>query len=210
MATIPQSALNPPTERGALGLIQIDDVHKYYDLGETKVHALRGVNVRIERGEFVAIMGASGSGKSTFMNILGCLDKPTTGRYLLEGIAVSESPRRNWRPSATVRSGSFFRDSTCFPAPPRWKMLSCPRSTRRSARKKAGREHVKRSSLWAWATAWSTSLLNFRVVSSSGSQLPAGWSIARLSCWPTSPPAIWTAGHPWRFWKCFKSSMKMD
>ena len=54
-------------------------MHKYYDLGETKVHALRGVNVRIEQGEFVAIMGASGSGKSTFMNILGCLDKPTSG-----------------------------------------------------------------------------------------------------------------------------------
>ena len=68
MATIPQSALKVPTGSGA-SLIQIDDVHKYYDLGETGVHALRGVNVRIERGEFVAIMGASGSGKSTFMNI---------------------------------------------------------------------------------------------------------------------------------------------
>ena len=101
MATIPQSA---PTRTGASdgrGLIQIDDVHKYYDLGETKVHALRGVKLRIGRGEFVAIMGASGSGKSTFMNILGCLDKPTTGRYLLEGIAVSELSKKEL---ATIRN----------------------------------------------------------------------------------------------------------
>ena len=101
MATIPQSAVKTPGNAGDRGLIQIDDVHKYYDLGETKVHALRGVNLRIERGEFVAIMGASGSGKSTFMNILGCLDKPTTGRYLLEGIAVSELTKKEL---ATIRN----------------------------------------------------------------------------------------------------------
>src|SRR5258708_20807895 len=101
MATIPQSA---PTTTGASdgrGLNQIDGVHKDYDLGETKVHALRGVKLRIGRGEFVAIMGASGSGKSTFMNILGCLDKPTTGRYLLEGIAVSELSKKEL---ATIRN----------------------------------------------------------------------------------------------------------
>src|SRR4030088_3619140 len=70
-------------------VIRVEDAHKYYELGETRVHALRGVSIEIQRGEFVAIMGASGRGKSTFMNILGCLDKPTSGRYLLEGVAVS-------------------------------------------------------------------------------------------------------------------------
>ena len=70
-------------------VIRVEDVHKYYELGETRVHALRGVSVEIQRGEFVAIMGASGSGKSTFMNILGCLDRPSSGRYLLENIDVS-------------------------------------------------------------------------------------------------------------------------
>ena len=67
----------------------VEELHKYYQMGDNKVHALRGVNVEINRGEFVAIMGASGSGKSTFMNILGCLDKPSAGRYLLEGIDVA-------------------------------------------------------------------------------------------------------------------------
>ena len=66
-------------------LIQVMELVKVYHLGEVEVRALRGVSVSIDRGEFVAIMGASGSGKSTFMNILGFLDQPTSGRYLLEG-----------------------------------------------------------------------------------------------------------------------------
>jgi putative ABC transport system ATP-binding protein len=75
-------------------VIRIEEVHKYYELGETRVHALRGVSVEIHRNEFLAIMGASGSGKSTFMNILGCLDRPSSGKYLLEGIDVSEHDKR--------------------------------------------------------------------------------------------------------------------
>jgi putative ABC transport system ATP-binding protein len=71
-------------------IIAIEQLTKTYDLGEVKVEALRGIDVQIQRGEFVAIMGASGSGKSTLMNILGCLDRPTGGRYLLEGMDVSQ------------------------------------------------------------------------------------------------------------------------
>ena len=64
-------------------MINVDSVHKSYDLGETSVHALRGVTFSIEKGEFVSIMGPSGSGKSTLMNIIGCLDTPSEGTYLL-------------------------------------------------------------------------------------------------------------------------------
>jgi putative ABC transport system ATP-binding protein len=90
-ATDLAAARSVPAE---LAVIRVEDMHKYYELGETRVHALRGVSVTVHRGEFVAIMGASGSGKSTFMNMLGCLDRPSAGRYLLEGLDVSEHDKR--------------------------------------------------------------------------------------------------------------------
>lgn len=74
-------------------LIKLDHVHKIYKMGDIEIHALHGVSLHIDRGEFVAIMGASGSGKSTMMNILGCLDKPTRGHYYLDGQDVSTLSR---------------------------------------------------------------------------------------------------------------------
>ena len=79
------------TEAGAGGkpVIRLENVFKTYDLGEIQVQALRGVSLEVCEGEFVAVMGPSGSGKSTIMNILGCLDRPTKGRYFLDGVDVS-------------------------------------------------------------------------------------------------------------------------
>ena len=73
-----------------MSLIQLTDIARLYQMGAETVHALRGVSVGIERGEYVAIMGPSGSGKSTLMNLIGCLDTPTSGRYELNGTDVSE------------------------------------------------------------------------------------------------------------------------
>src|SRR5260370_11258687 len=101
MATTAQSETNLTAKQDHETVIRVQEVNKYYELGETRVHALRGVSVSIARGEFVTIMGSSGSGKSTFMNILGCLDKPNIGRYLLEGVEVSKLTKKEL---ATIRN----------------------------------------------------------------------------------------------------------
>ena len=109
MATSSPAEANVSTTRDQKSLIEVEEVHKYYDLGETRVHALRGVSVEIARGEFVSVMGASGSGKSTFMNILGCLDKPNAGRYLLEGVEASSLSKNELSAVRNRKIGFVFQ-----------------------------------------------------------------------------------------------------
>jgi putative ABC transport system ATP-binding protein len=90
-------------------VVKIEDIHKIYESGEVPVHAVRGVSIEIERGDFVALMGASGSGKSTLMNLLGCLDRPTRGSYLLDGIDVSKLDRNELADIRNQKIGFVFQ-----------------------------------------------------------------------------------------------------
>ena len=90
-------------------LIRVEDVHKTYRMGDVEVPALCGINLTIAHGEFVAVMGSSGSGKSTLMNILGCLDRPNTGKYFLEGHEVGSLKPDQWAYIRNKRIGFVFQ-----------------------------------------------------------------------------------------------------
>ncbi len=90
-------------------IIKLQEIHKVYHTGEVDVHAVRGVSVEANAAEFVAIMGASGSGKSTLMNIVGCLDRPTQGTYLLDGIDVSKLDRDELADIRNRKIGFIFQ-----------------------------------------------------------------------------------------------------
>ncbi|GII22892.1 ABC transporter ATP-binding protein [Planosporangium mesophilum] len=108
MTAVPDPALPHP-------VLDVRNLVKVYGAGETQVRALRGVSLTVERGDYVAIMGSSGSGKSTLMNILGCLDIPTSGRYLLDGVDVSRLDDRQLALVRNRRIGFVFQAFNLIP-----------------------------------------------------------------------------------------------
>ena len=107
-------------------IICIQDLTKYYGRNETEIRALDGVSLDIDENEYVAIMGASGSGKSTLMNILGCLDRPTAGKYILAGEDVSDLNRSRLAEIRNKRIGFIFQAYNLLPNTPAWENVLTP------------------------------------------------------------------------------------
>ena len=96
-------------------VISLEDIHKVYSMGEVEVHALRGVSINIRPGEFISIIGPSGSGKSTLMNIIGCLDKPTSGKYFIEGQNIVNLEKDQLAEIRNERIGFVFQSFNLLP-----------------------------------------------------------------------------------------------
>jgi predicted ABC-type transport system involved in lysophospholipase L1 biosynthesis ATPase subunit len=160
-------------------IIEIDNVHKVYDTGAMKVPALRGVSLNVLSGEFVAIMGASGSGKSTLMNIVGCLDRPTTGRYLLDGREVSRMSRDELAEIRNRTLGFVFQSFNLLTRTAPSRTWSCRCSTRASARASGCAARPKRSTASRSPIGSTTIRRSSRADSSSASPSPARSSANR-------------------------------
>ena len=151
-------------------LITLKDVYKTYHVGEIDVPVLKGVSLAVGRGELVALMGASGSGKSTLMNILGCLDRPTTGEYWLDGQEVSRLSNDD---RATVRNskiGFVFQSFNLLPRTSALQQVMMPltytgHSISPTAKPASGPRRC--CAAWVWATGWTTSPRSFPGASSS-------------------------------------------
>lgn len=132
-------------------VIRVEDLHRVYRTGKNEVHALRGIDLTIDRGEMVAIMGASGSGKSTLMNILGCLDRPTSGSYLLDGVRVETLNKDQLADIRNTKIGFVFQGFNLLPRTSALENVELPllydRTGRRIDTKAMAREALERVGL---------------------------------------------------------------
>jgi putative ABC transport system ATP-binding protein len=125
-------------------MIEIEDVTKVYQVGQVEVHALQGVSLKIERGEWVAIMGPSGSGKSTLMHLMGCLDTPTSGVYRLNGVEVSGMNESQLAAIRNLQIGFVFQTFNLLPRASALKQVILPMQYNRNGHRVADVAERKR------------------------------------------------------------------
>ena len=191
--------------------IELRDIYKTYHLGEIDVPVLKGISLTVAQGEFVALMGTSGSGKTTLMNILGCLDRPTSGEYWLDGQDVVALSADAWALLRNQKFGFVFQTFNLLPRTSALENVIMPLSytaahlSDREARQRA-EDLLQRVGLSG--DAWTTNLLNFPAGSNSGWPLPGPSSIIPHSCLPMNPPATWTPAPVKKSWNYSGNSTK--
>ena len=152
-------------------VVEAKNITKVYEMGDVQVHALRGLSLQIAKGEIIAIMGPSGSGKSTLMNILGCLDRPSSGEYFLDGESVATLNDDQLARIRNQKVGFVFQSFNRSHAQRRFQMWNCL-SAMLQMDKIEGREQRKHWKQWGWEIASITVRMNSLGVSSKGWQLP--------------------------------------
>jgi len=167
-------------------LIRVEALHKFYEMGDTRVHALRGITLEIRAGEFVTIMGASGSGKSTFMNLLGCLDKPSEGHYWLDGTDVAQLSRVELAQIRNERIGFVFQGFNLLVTDDRARECRAPLIYAGIGAKERHRRSPEALERVGLGERIDHVLLNCREGSNSASPLRGRWSITLRFCLPTN------------------------
>ena len=185
-----------------MALIETVDLWKTYVMGAEEIHALRGVSIQIERGEYVAIMGPSGSGKSTLMNLIGCLDTPSKGSYLLNGKQVSQMNDNELARIRNEEIGFVFQTFNLLPRATALHNVELPLvyagvpAKDRQERARAALEKVELGDAHD-----ATGPTSCRAASASASRSRARSSTTRRSCSPTSRPATSTRRPASRSWR---------
>jgi len=186
-------------------LIQLAGITKTYGRGQAEFQALRGVDLSIRQGEFVAIMGPSGSGKSTSMNILGCLDTPTAGAYIFDGLHVENLSRDQRALLRRNYLGFVFQGFNLLARTSALENVELPllyRGESAEARHRMGMEALRSVGLAEWRT---TPPPNSPAVSSSASPSRAPSSPIPKCCWPMSRPATSIPNAATRSWSCWSA-----